>query len=306
VPLQTAVDSSSTVLKDGVVDTIIRESPFLEMLPFTRIKGDALRHRMETDLPSPQFRAVGGTYTRSYGTDTPHFWGVAIAGSEVFVDNYEVRVLGDVEDVKAKQFRKHAKANAIFFDVNFIDGDGTGNSFKGLNTLAAEGWGQELAIATNGGPLTLDFLDQSIDLMRGIFMADGIFCNRTLRRKITNLGRNVAGQFSLIDVGFDVFGRQVSYYDGKPIRIVGDNLTGGKILEFDETQGASSVCSSIYFIGMDADGVTGLAGANGSMEVTDFGETEAAPGHLGRIEWYPGVAVFNPYALVRLKGITNA
>jgi hypothetical protein len=74
------------------------------------------------------------------------------------------------------------------------------------------------------------------------------------------------------------------------------------ILDFTET----SSTTSIYFIRYGKDEVCGLMGAEGSMEVRRFGELQAAPQHMGRLEWYPGVAVFDQYSLVRYQNITNA
>ena len=110
----------------------------------------------------------------------------------------------------------------------------------------------------------------------------------------------------MIDVGNDAFGRQVMMYNGTAIRIIGDDITGSPILGFDETQGTSSVTSSIYVLGLSQDGVCGLLGMGCHFEVRDFGETEAAPGHLGRVEAYPGLAIFDKYSAVRLHGVTNA
>ena len=63
----------------------------------------------------------------------------------------------------------------------------------------------------------------------------------------------------------------------------------------------------MYFVSFGEDeNVYGLSGLGGSMEVSDFGETEAAPGHLGRVEWYPGLAIDNPFSIVRHYGIHDA
>lgn len=306
VTLLEAAKFGNDLLKKGFVETIIRESPILERLPFVTIQGNALRHMEEDTLSDVTFRQVNATYTRSFGTDREHYWGTAILGGEVFVDNYIIRTRGNLVDVKSRQFAKKAKANALTFDKTFFDGTGTADDFKGVNTLITEGFGQALAVSTNGGALTLDLMDQAFDLLR-TGTPDAILINRTLRRKITSLARTTYTGVSLIDIGSDAFGRQVMQYNGVPLNIVGDDATGTQILGFDETQGSSSVCASIYFVRYGADEfVCGLMGAGGTLEVVDFGETEAAPGHLGRIEWYPGIAVFNKYALVRLQGITNA
>jgi hypothetical protein len=42
------------------------------------------------------------------------------------------------------------------------------------------------------------------------------------------------------------------------------------------------------------------------VEVTDFGEIQSAPRHLGRIEFYAGMAIKHPRAAARIRGILNA
>lgn len=306
VTLLEAAKSGNDMLKKGVVETIIQESPILEMLPMMTIQGNALKHMEEGNLPSPEFRQVNATYGRSWGSDTEHYWGTCILGGEVFVDNYLVRVRGNVVDVKSKQYRKMGKAMARTFDKYFFDGTGTANDFKGLNSLIDEGFGQKSAAGTNGAALTLDMLDVAHDLLRGQSSADVLLLNRTLRRKITNLAKTTGVGYPYIDVSSDNFGRQVQSWNGIPMRLIGDDKDGAAILGFDETQGSSSVTSSIYMLAYGEDDVTGLMGLGGSFDVKDFGETEAAPGHLGRVEVYPGLAIFNKYSAVRIHGITNA
>ena len=52
------------------------------------------------------------------------------------------------------------------------------------------------------------------------------------------------------------------------------------------------------------DDVCGLLGKGGSFQVQSFGELERAPQRMGRLEWYPGLAIFNQYSIVRLTGVT--
>lgn len=304
-----AAKSGSDLLHDGVVETLIQESPLLEMLPVITIKGNAIKHRVEGDLPTPAYRQVNATYTRSWGSDLEHFWGVTILGGEVFIDNFIINTMGNEWDEKSRQYAKFAKAMSRTFDADFFDADGTANKFKGVNQLISEGFGLTVgaaANATNGGTLMLDDLDIAIDLLRDQSMPDAMLINRTQRRKITALGRTSVTGVSLIDVGTDVFGRKVNMYNGIPMRIIGDDITGTAILGYDETRGSSSVCSSIYFCAFGEDKVSLLLGAGGSFSVKDFGETQAAPGHLGRVECYPGIALWSPYSIVRLQGITNS
>jgi hypothetical protein len=299
---------STNKLKRGVVSTLIQESPILEMIPFMSFEGNALEVEVEVSLPTPQFRNVNETYTRSFGGNTKRMFGVSILGGEVFIDNYILRVHSNRANAKAKQYRKFAKAMSRTWDKQFFDGTGLNKDFKGVNALIDEGLGQKLLNATNGGPLTLAKLDEAFDLLRSQSFPDVILINRTLRRKITDLARTTHTGYSLIDTGTDVFGRQVFTYNGVPMRIIGDDIAGNALLGFDEDPGdAVFDTASIYLVAFGEDeNVYGLSGLGGSMEVRDFGEQEAAPGHMGRVEWYPGLAIDNPYSIVRLYGITNA
>jgi hypothetical protein len=299
---------STNKLKRGVIATLIQESPILEMIPFMGFDGNAIEVEVEVSLPSPQFRSVNETYTRSYGGNTKRMFGVSILGGEVFIDNYILRVHSNKANAKAKQYRKFAKAMSRTWDKYFFDGTGTAKDFKGLNVLIDEGLGQKLLQATGGGPLTLAKLDEAFDLHRSQAFPDAALLNRFLRRKITTLARETHSGISLIDVGTDVFGRQVSMYNDTPLRIIGDDISGNALLDFDEDPGdATFDTASIYLVSFGEDeNVYGLSGLGGAFDVRDFGEQESAPGHMGRVEWYPGLAIDNPYSVVRLYGITQA
>lgn len=299
---------STNKLKRGVVSTLIQESPILEMVPFMGFEGNALEVEVEVSLPEPQFRSVNETYNRSFGGNTKRMFGVAILGGEVFVDNYLIRVHSNKANAKAKQYRKFAKAMARTWDKNFFDGTGTAKDFKGANVLIDEGLGQKKLAGAGGAALTLEMLDESFDLLRSQSRPDAILTNRFVRRKITSLARTTHTGISLIDVGTDVFGKQVTMYNDTPIRIIGDDREGNAILDFDEDPGdGTSDTTSIYLVAFGEDeNVYGLSGLGGSMEVKDFGEQESAPGHMGRVEWYPGLAIDNPYSIVRLYGVLQS
>lgn len=291
----------SNLIKKGVIETLVSESPVLEMLPFLPISGNALEVTVEDSLPAPQFRNVNEGYTTSKGSDTKRFYGVAILGGEVFIDNFIIKVQANKTSAKARQYAKFAKAMSRTFDKSFFDGTGTAKDFMGLNALIDAGLGQ--TVDGEDKTVKLEKLDEAFDLLRTTSDPDAILMNRTVRRQITTLGRNVSGH-SLIDVGSDVFGRQVSMYNGTPMRIMGDDINGNPLLGFDESTGGDSLVASLYIIKFGTEeNVSGLSGAGGSMEVQDFGETEAAPGHLGRVEWYPGLAIYNSYSVVRYFSI---
>lgn len=311
VSLIEATKSGDDMHKMGIIETLIQENPLVEMIPWLPFAGNALMHEEEGTLPNVQFRRVNEGYTQSYGTDNQHFWGVAILGGEIKVDNYLVNVVGTRKDIEAKQWTKLAKSNAMRFGYEFFHGTGSvaSKGFKGVNSLISEGFGQSFANSTTGAVISLDKIDESLDLFRNQGQPDRALVNRTHRRQFTKAARTSVTGVSLIDVGTDVFGKKVMFYDDIPLTILGDVRDGSAntvaALPFTEDPGdGGSDCSSLYFVKFGEDDVTGLLGKGGSFEVTQFGELQSGPQRLGRMEWYPGVAIFNKYSIVRVTGIT--
>jgi hypothetical protein len=313
VTLIEATKAGGDMKKQGVVETIIQENPIIEMLPWLPFAGNALKHEEEGTLPSVQFRRVNEGYSTSFGTDNEHYWGVAILGGEIKVDRFLVDVVGNEKDIEAKQWTKLAKANAMRFGYEFLDGTGSvaSKGFKGVKGLIDEGFGQKFANSTTGAVVSLAKMDEALDLFKNQGRPDRALVNRVHRRQITNAARTTHSGISLIDVGTDVFGKKVMFYDDIPFTILGSVMDGsGNIvdsLRFDEDPGdATSDTSSIYFVKFGEDDVTGLLGKGGSFQVQSFGELESGPQRMGRLEWYPGVAIFNKFSIVRFFGITSA
>lgn len=308
-----ATKASSDQLKAGVVETIIEESPVIEWLPWVPFSGNALQKEEEGTLPNVQFRRVNEGYTPSWGSDNMHTWGVAILGGEVKVDKFLEDVVATRESLAAKQWAKMAKANSLRFSYEAFKGTGAASTkgFVGINGLIDQGFGQKLINATGGGALSLAKLDEAIDLFKNTGKPSGAFMNRKVRRKITNLAHTTLTGFSLIDVGTDSFGRKVMSYDGIPFVITGEAMdSSGNIVDlhaYSEDPGDTVAdCTSIHFLKLGEDDVTGLLGKGGMFDVVQFGELESGPQRLGRFEWYPGIAIFSQYSAVRLYGITDA
>lgn len=306
-----AAKGEPTKIKRGVIQTIIQESALIPRLPWQSFEGSALQHEVEETLPDVAFREVNESWTKSYGTTSFVYWGVAIMGGEVKVDNFIVKVMGSREDQKAKQFAALAKANSMRFDYEFFDGTGANKGFKGVKTLIDEGFGQKFANSTVGAGLSIAKMDEARDLFKNQGDADEIIVNRTTRRRLSTYLKSTAVGTSLWEIVTNTLGKRVPAYDGIPLNIIGQVINSSNAvvdaLRFDEDPGDAGLdTNSLYFIKYGENDVSGLLGVGGSFDVVDFGEQQADPAHMGRLEWYPGIAVFNKYSIVRLYGILDA
>ena len=282
---------SNDVLLEGVIETVINDSPILQRLPFIEIVGNGLTYNRENAAATAGFHSVGSAWTK----DTPTFTQVTatlkILGGDADVDDYLARTRNNVQDLEAAVVALKAKAVQQKFDDTVINGD-TGvdaDAFDGLDVLAIAG--QTVSMGVNGAQLTLARLDETIDAIRG-GKPDMLLMSRRTRRELTALSRASGG---ILEQDRDEFGRMTHFYDGIPVG-VNDYISDA------QTQGTSGDASTIYALQFGEGGIVGLSGPGG-LTVERVGSLETKDATRMRVKWYVSVALFNELKLSRLIGI---
>lgn len=293
---------------EAVSRWIVEASPILEYLPMKSINGAAYRYDTESYLGGIAFRGVGGSYTANNGIINPQYEGLTIMGGEVTIDRFEVKQMSNLRDLKGDRFRMKARAAGIKFSETFFEGDSAvdPHAFDGLRKRLPIGSTQALTAGVNGAALTLAKLDQLLDMVIGDNSQKVLFMNKTLRRKILALVAAENGSFR-IDTMQDSFHRTQKAYSDAMIRVVEREDDGSTFLDFDEAaEDGGADCSSIYCMRFGSEFVMGITGVDGLPDVVDFGEMEARPAHLGRIEQYVGLCIKHPRACARMHSILNS
>jgi len=314
ITLVEAAKLSQSYLQKGVLETFILESPILDRIPFLPIQGNAYAYDEEATLPGVAFRAVNGSYTESTGTVNQKTESLVILGGDADVDKFIVQTRGDVNDQRAVQTALKVKAASYLFQNTFFNGDITvdTNSFDGLKKRLTGG--QVIATATNGAAINtddttrhafFDKLDELVAAVPGLNGGNGaLYANSSIIGKIRSAGRRIGG---VEIVREDLTGKRVITWNGIPVLDAGATAAGVSILPQTETQGSSSLASSVYAVKFGQDegdqSVTGLT--NGGVQVYDLGELETKPAYRTRIEFYTGLAVFGGKAAARLTGVLN-
>ena len=293
--LAEAAKLSTDVLQRGVIETILKDSPILQLLPFMTVEGNSYKYTQENTLGSADFYGVGATWSESTATFTQQSATLSILGGDADVDNFLQRTASNVQDQRAVQVAKKAKAVAHKFEETFIAGDTTvdANAFNGLRKLITN-VDQVATAGTNGAALTLAMVDDLIDRVKG-GKPDMLLMSKRSRRKLKSL---LQGSAHYVERGESSFGRQVMMYDGIPVEVTDfqpDNETEG-------TSGA--VCSSIYALSFGPqESLCGLQ--NGGIEAVDVGQLETKDATRVRIRWYCALALFNQLRCARLKGVNG-
>jgi len=304
ITLTEAEKLSNDVLLQGVIETVIKDSPVLQTLPFIQIVGNGLSYTQETTLPTVAFYDVGDTWVES----TPNFSKTTatlkILGGDADVDNYLRSTRSNIQDLEAAIIEEKAKAVRHEFENQFLYGNSATNAkqfdgiIKLINTASASD--QVIAAGASGATLTLTMIDSLIDAIKG-GKPDMLLMSRRSRRKLQVLAR---AAYSNVEVGRGMLGEFVQLYNGIPMAVsdwILDTHAVNNSLESAFTGGA---CSTIYAIQFGEGALCGLSSPE-MLQVERLGSLETKDASRTRIKWYVSLALFSSVKAAALIGVKD-
>ena len=309
---------STDYTEKGIIQTIIKDNPLFEKLPFIEIVGNALKYNMETGLAGATWYQVGDVWGESTPIWAQRSAALTILGGDADVDSFIAQTRSDVQDVEAAIIELKAKAIAHEFQNMLIRGatyhQTNANSMKGVMKLLAECQAegattldsllnaQVMNAAAADAPdtpvaLSLPLLDKLVDLVLG-GKPDFIMMSKAMRRKLTDLRR---GAGSVITGLVTEYGTQVEAYNGIPV-ITNDwipdtmnttaNVGGNPSLEL--VSGAwygTNANSPIFAFQVGENALCGLQ--NQGIQTEKMGGLETKDARRTRIKWYCAMTLFS-------------
>jgi HK97 family phage major capsid protein len=295
---------SNDVLLKGVIETVVKDSPILQRMPFIEIVGNGLTYNQEKALPSIGFYDVGDLWQESSPTFTQKTAVLKIMGGDADVDNFLKATRSNLQDLEAAVIQLKAKAARLKFEEVFIYGDSVTNpkEFDGIKKLidTATASSQVIAKAATGATLTLDHLDELIDAIKG-GKPDMLLMSRRSRRKINSLVRAANG---MIETERDNYGNFIQLWNGIPLGISDHILDTHTVTSSLEAATTGGTCSTIYALQFGEGGVCGLT-APGHLTVEHIGALETKDASRTRIKWYCSLAVFSSLKAAALIGVKD-
>ena len=302
--LAEAAKLSNDILLQGVVETVVKDSPVLQRLPFIEIVGNGLTYNRENTLPSVDFYDVGDTWAESTPTFSQYTATLKIMGGDADVDNFLKATRSNIQDLEAAVIELKAKALRHKFEETFVygDSDTSAKQFDGVRKLVdtATASDQVIAMGATGATLTLTRIDELIDAVKG-GKPDLLLMSHRSRRKIKQLTR--AAGFNL-ESDRNEFGMMLERYNGIPIGVsdwVLDTHTVASSLETATTGGS---CSTIYALSLGEGALCGLT-APGHITVEPVGALETKDASRTRIKWYCSLALFSQLKAAALIGVKD-
>jgi hypothetical protein len=296
---------SNDVLLQGVVETIVKDSPVLQRLPFIEIMGNGLTYNRENALPAVDFYDVGDTWAESTPTFTQITATLKIMGGDADVDNFLKATRSNQQDLQASVIELKAKALKQKFDNTFIYGNSALNAkeFDGLRKIidTATASNQLVATAATGAALTLAKLDELIDTIKG-GKPDMLIMSRRSRRKLNALVR--AAGSGMLETDRDQWGNFIQLWNGIPVSINDFILDTHTVSGSVETATTGSTNSTIYALQFGEGALAGLT-SPGHITVEKIGSLETKDASRTRIKWYCSMALFSSVKAGALIGVQD-
>jgi hypothetical protein len=302
--LEEAAKLSNDMLLQGVVETIVKDSPVLQRLPFIEIVGNGLTYNQEKTLPGIDFYDVGDTWVESTPTFEQITANLKIMGGDADVDNFLKSTRSNVQDLEAAVIELKAKALRDKFEEIFIYGDATTSpkQFDGLRVLVdteSEG-DQVIAMSDTGATLTLAKLDELIDAVKG-GKPDMLLMSRRSRRKINALVRAAGG---MTETDRDKWGNFIQLWDGVPIGTNDWILNTHAVSDGVESGTTGGTCSTIYAVQFGEGALCGLT-SPGHLQAEPVGPLENKDASRTRVKWYVSLALFSSVKAAALIGVKD-
>jgi hypothetical protein len=114
-----AAKLTNDLLTRGVIETIVKESQVLSLLPFMEVTGTAVTYNREASMPAATFYDVGDTWTEATPTFTQISTSLKILGGDADVDNFLQATYADPTDLEAEVIASRSKAVAHKFSERY-------------------------------------------------------------------------------------------------------------------------------------------------------------------------------------------
>lgn len=297
------------VLLAGVIEEIIEEGGLIPRLPLTLLSGKSYNYNREVTLPSGEWISMYDTITSSTGvTYSEVSVTLKILVEQSQLANFIAETYTNPIEPARQALKEAQKGYTRTLEDMIIYGNNTSNAKEpdGLHALVDSGMQLNQGSAATGAALSLDNLDQLIDLVRG-GPPDLLLMSRAIFRRINQIGRMGSTNFPLmwIEEKKDGIARRfLSYMDIPMLRsdymLMTETISGGAYSA--KTGGATGSIFAVKF--GHPRGFYGLIGDE-LMKVIHWDHLENQDVMQFRLRSYFAMALGSTKSLARLDGIRD-
>uniref|UniRef100_A0A6H1ZIV0 Putative capsid protein n=1 Tax=viral metagenome TaxID=1070528 RepID=A0A6H1ZIV0_9ZZZZ len=315
----------SDLVLEGVWDTIVKESPITQALPFKAINNDIIKYNVELTMPTVSWLQPRDQITENTGTFEQRTTNIYTLIGDADTDKSMI-AMNPLQNPESVDIEAKAKAMAHAFDRALIFGQTTTLSstkeFKGLMRMLAEfesatttdldgvNNSQVIVGHATSAALTMAMLDELLDQIKP-GKPDLLLMSRRMNRWVTALQRASGSGLQMVDA--KLFGLQMPSYDTIPILEsdwIPDNLPNGSssvltISTYDQStaRAADHDNSIIFAMKISEEDVTALQAGNMTHERETFIEDSNAI--RNRFSWNVSMMCKKKFSLAALINVLD-
>jgi len=298
---------SNDVVLSGLFDLTINDDDLLSDLMFDEVNGTAFTKVTMTTEPTVNHYLPNEVISEDVGEWTSAATSLKIAIGDADIDEFMQQTYKNVQDLKTAILAK--KLKAMLDKISYMMIYGSEATYLGLAgdtryptglrkaVTATAASAQVIAAGATGAVLTLDMVDELLDLTRG-GRATHLLMPRALRRKLMSLAR-VAGNNLQVREGR--LGQLVSYYGDAKICISDHMLMTHTLSGSAETKVVDGACGTIYALRLGHDGFRGRINGGGVLHKS-IGSLETKDAERERFKCYYNFDVLQPLSCAALIG----
>jgi hypothetical protein len=299
----------------GVAEITMDANPFLGLMPFVPVRGNALQYQRELAAGLPTFIAPGGTVVEAVPTTSLITTALKILIGDADIDKFLRITRSKDQDLQAELLSMKARNFADTWGDAAIYGsiDVSANEFDGVHQIIQDDITLQQVHAgatTIPGAGSFSLLDQLIDLVRP--RPTVLLASRRSIRGIQQLARSQGWDLALSTM--QGISRPVRFYSDIPI-LPADFITDTETItagEFLAKTGGTA--STIFAARLDETGLFGISADDPEaqddleriIQVERVGTLETRDANRWRLKSYTALCVKASQALARLDGISSA
>lgn len=277
-------------------------------MPFEGLKGSVFQFYRQAVLMSPAFRAINEASSSGHNFITPLQESTAVIDHNIDVD----RAIVDRHGPERRTYEQQMGMTAFgqLWATTTIKGDQSTNArvFNGLQVRCTK-YSRAIhnSAASGGGPLSLQLLDQAINLVNKPTHIIAPYLSRPLwiaLARTQTLSGFVMQEFDIS--GNKGVGGLKASYAGLPFLWGYPKDDHPYMLDFNEVAsgGGSAVTASLYVVSFGEGRLRGLQLR--PLEVHDIGLLQDGQTYRTHINWDVGMVDEHKYCIARLDSWTNA
>lgn len=294
---------STTELQRYVTDMLTKETVILEKLQFEELMGNSLTYDIVATRSGSKFYDVNETIVEDTVVLSQETVTLKRLIGDADIDEFLLRTRSNKMDLKGTVIEDKVKSvQESFLDQFYYGVHADAKGFAGIQALISSTvYNTVHAGATTGTALSIQKLQEAIDLVTGGWKPTHMIMTKLMRRSINKYLDSIGQKFNVMR---DQFGNMIEYFRGLQI-VTDDHIKDTELAATGAYVTGTGTATTIFILTFAPKAICGVQGSN-RVEIEPLGKLETKDATRYRIKWYCGLKFEDLRSCAKVDGILGA